>query len=199
MMDVTILSLWSDGAGALVAAGDEGLILRRDGAEWRRASSGTRSALYGLWGLDADHMLAVGDFGLVLRWNGRSWDPFEAGTEHFLFDVWGRALDDIHVVGMSGTIGHFDGTRWRITPARARHDLLAIAGTESAAMAVGAGGAAMLRAGGTWEPDPTGVESGLRAVTALADGRFLAAGDGGRILLREAIGDGASRAIAPGV
>lgn len=184
LMDVTILSLWSDGQGTLMAAGDEGLVLRHHEGDWSRMASGTRSALYGLWGRDADHLLAVGDFGLILRWNGTRWDTFNAGTEHFLFDVWGRALDDIFIVGLSGTIGHFDGRRWRITPARARRDLLALAGTATHVLAVGAGGAGMVHDGTRWAPDPTGVESGLRALTATAEGGVYAAGDGGTILRR---------------
>lgn len=187
MLDCTILSLWSDGAGCLIAAGDEGLILRHDGQTWQRMASGTTSGLYGLWGTDARHLLAVGDFGLVLRWNGQTWDSFNIGTERFVFGVWGRGLDDIHVVGLSGTLGHFDGRRWTMTPARARQDLLAVTGTDRSVMAVGAGGAAMLHDGAGWIPDPTGIETGLRAVVAAADGGFIAAGDGGRILRREPV------------
>lgn len=193
LMDVTILALWADEQGTLLAAGDEGLVLRHDAGEWSRMASGTRSALYGLWGTDADHLLAVGDFGLVLRWNGTRWDAFNAGTEHFLFDVWGRGLDDIFVVGLSGTIGHFDGTRWRITPARARYDLLALAGTATHVVTVGAGGAGMVHDGTRWTPDPTGVDTGLRALTAMPDGRMLAAGDGGKILHRQAFSPGEGR------
>ncbi|MEL6206029.1 MAG: glycosyl hydrolase [Pseudomonadota bacterium] len=185
LMDITILSLWSDGQGSLLAAGDEGLVLRGGDRPWTRMPSGTRSALYGLWGPDADHLLAVGDFGLVLRWNGTRWDEFNAGTEHFLFDVWGRALDDIFVVGLSGTIGHFNGSRWRITAARARKDLLSVAGTATHVLAVGAGGAAMRHDGQRWEHDPTGTDVGLRSLTILPDGTALAAGDGGTILMRE--------------
>lgn len=189
-MDVTILTLWSDGQGALLAAGDEGLVLRHHEGDWSRMASGTRSALYGLWGRDADHLLAVGDFGLVLRWNGTRWDTFNAGTEHFLFDVWGRGLDDIYIVGLSGTIGHFDGRRWRITPARARRDLLALAGTETHVVAVGAGGVGMVHDGARWAPDPTGAEIGLRALTASPEGDFFAAGDGGTILRRAPFSQG---------
>ena len=185
LMDVTILSLWSDSQGKLFAAGDEGLILNWDGRDWHRMPSGTKSALYGLWGLDAEHLLAVGDFGLVLRWNGNSWDTFNAGTEHFLFDVWGRALDDVYVVGLSGTIGHFDGQRWQITPARARKDLLSVVGSGEAVAAVGAGGIAMLHHRGSWTLDESGRSEGLRSVAVSPDGSFFAAGDGGLIIRRE--------------
>lgn len=187
-MDITILSLWSDGQGCLIAAGDEGLVLQwepRDGT-WTRMPSGTKSALYGLWGLDAAHLLAVGDFGLVMRWNGKAWDAFNAGTEHFLFDVWGRGLDDVFVVGLSGTIGRFDGRRWTITPARARNDLLAVTGNEARVVAVGAAGTAMLHDGTRWQADPTGCDHGLRAVAATRHGAFYAVGDRGTILRRDA-------------
>ncbi len=181
-MDITLLSLWSDGAGHFVAAGDEGLALGRAGQSWERMTTGTRSALYGLWGVDADHLLAVGDFGLVLRWNGRRWDEFSAGTEHFLFDVWGRGLDDVYVVGLSGTIGHFDGKRWRITPARARADLLAVTGDARQVVAVGVAGTALCNRGDGWAIEPTGTSAGLRATARGPEGDFLAAGDQGTIL-----------------
>ncbi|MDP5220194.1 glycosyl hydrolase [Ruegeria sp. 2205SS24-7] len=183
-MDVTLLSLWSDGAGQIFAAGDEGLVLHWNETDWQRMPSGTKSALYGLWGMDAEHLLAVGDFGQVMRWNGQRWDEFSAGTEHFLFDVWGRSLSDIFVVGLSGTIGHFDGTRWTITPVRARSDLLAVTGTNQDAMAVGAAGAAARFDGQRWHLDATGTTAGLRAVAVDAQGHYFACGDGGTILSR---------------
>lgn len=185
-MDITILSLWSDGR-TLFAAGDEGLVLQKspDQPEWTRMASGTKSALYGLWGPDASHLLAVGDFGLVQRWNGQRWDEFNAGTEYFLFDVWGRGLDDIFVVGLSGTIGHFNGLRWTITPARARFDLLAVTGDPEQVIAVGAAGTIFRHDGEMWSPDPCGFGAGLRAVSNTPTGGFVAAGDGGAILLRK--------------
>ncbi len=184
-MDVTILSLWSDGS-TFFAAGDEGLVLCKtpESADWVRAASGTKSALYGLWGPDDRHILAVGDFGLVQRWNGECWDEFNAGTEYFLFDVWGRALNDIFVVGLSGTIGHFDGTRWTITPARARADLLAVTGNDREVIAVGAAGTIYRHDGTVWRRDPGGTDVGLRAVSTTPDGGFIAAGDRGTLIVR---------------
>lgn len=188
-MDVTILALWTDGAGTVFAAGDEGLILRWNGAEWSREASGTRSALYSLWGPDDRHLLAPGDFGAVLRWNGTRWDEFHAGTENFLFDVWGTGLTDIHTVGLSGTLGHFDGRRWTMTPARVRSDLLAISGDGGHLVTVGAAGTALVRDGTEWLADVTGFDGGLRGVTVGSfDGANMAAvavGDGGTILKRE--------------
>ncbi len=184
-MDITILSIWSDGA-TYIAAGDEGLILGKEpnAPDWTRMASGTKSALYGLWGLDDQHLLAVGDFGLVQRWNGQRWDEFNAGTEYFLFDVWGRGLDDIYVVGLSGTIGHFDGQRWRITPARARADLLAVTGDPEQVIAVGAAGTVYRHDGRVWIPESSGTHAGLRSVATMPDGGFAAAGDRGTILVR---------------
>ncbi len=184
-MDVTILSLWSDGQTCF-AAGDEGLILckRPEQPDWTREASGTKSALYGLWGPDHRHLLAVGDFGLVQRWNGTRWDGFNAGTEYFLFDVWGRGLDDVYVVGLSGTIGHFDGRKWTITPARARSDLLAVTGDDEQVIAVGAAGTVYRHDGRNWAPEASGAAVGLRAISTLPGGGFAAAGDRGTLLAR---------------
>ncbi len=184
-MDVTILSLWSDGQ-TFFAAGDEGLILRKtpEAQDWTRMASGTKSALYGLWGPDDRHLLAVGDFGLVQRWNGDHWDEFNAGTEYFLFDVWGRGLDDIFVVGLSGTIGHFNGQRWTITPARARSDLLAVTGDRDQVIAVGVAGTVYRHDGRLWAPEVSGSVAGLRAVSTTPENGFVAAGDRGTLLVR---------------
>lgn len=183
-VDVTILSLWSDGNGHIFAAGDEGLLLAWDGETWQRMTSGTKSALYNLWGPDSEHLLAVGDFGLILRWNGKRWDEFHAGTENFLFDVWGDRLDNIFIVGLSGTIGHFDGRRWTLTPARARSDLLAISGGDDGVIAVGAAGTALRFTGKDWIANRTGFDGGLRAVCAETPYGAIAAGDQGTILQR---------------
>ncbi len=183
-MDITLLSLYSDGEGFMVAAGDEGLALQWDGHDWSRMVTGTRSALYGLWGYDRDHLLSVGDFGLVLRWNGQSWDEFSAGTEQFFFDVWGRSLEEIYVVGLSGTVAHFDGRTWRVKPTRARKDLLAITGCEQQIIAVGAGGVATVYDGQSWQVENTGVDLGLRDICVNQNGQFLSVGDQGTILFR---------------
>lgn len=184
-MDITILSLWSDGT-TFFAAGDEGLVLQKrpDTPDWARMASGTKSALYDLWGPDDRHILAVGDFGLVQRWNGERWDEFNAGTEYFLFGVWGRALNDIYVVGLSGTIGHFNGQRWTITPARARSDLLSVTGDAKQVVAVGAAGTIYRHDGISWAPERSGTGCGLRAVATTAEGGFIAAGDRGSLFIR---------------
>ncbi len=183
-VDITILSLWSDGDSRVFAAGDEGLILAWDGRSWQRQVSGTKSALYGLWGKDADHLLAVGDFGMILRWNGRQWDEFHAGTENFVFDVWGDGLDNIFVVGQSGTIIRFDGRRWTKIPVRARSDLLAVSGGTDGVFAVGAAGAALRYDGRAWNREPIDFDGGLRAVAADTPQGVLAAGDHGTIIRR---------------
>lgn len=185
-LDITLLSLWADNQGTVIAVGDEGYILHHnpETGRWRRMPSGTQSALYNVWGLDAQHALAVGDFGLVLRWNGTRWDEFNVGTEQFLFDVWGRALDDLYVVGLSGTIGHFDGQRWSLSPVRSRADLLAIAGSKHHIAAVGAAGAAFIHDGHQWVQEITPTQKGLRAVTCTQEGRYVAVGDEGIILQR---------------
>ncbi|ANB33883.1 hypothetical protein M2324_002401 [Rhodovulum sulfidophilum] len=182
-LDVTILALWSDGAGTMIAAGDEGLVLRWTGESWTRMVSGTQSALYALWGPDPEHLLAVGDSGLVLRWNGRNWQEFTCGSEAFLFGVWGTGLDNIFVTGLSGTIRHFDGQGWQAAPTRMRNDLLAISGKGAEAVAVGTAGAALRHDGKAWRSEPTGFDGGLRAVSATGPA-ILAAGDGGAILRR---------------
>lgn len=183
-VDITILSFWSEGSERIFGIGDEGLVLHWDGETWQRMTSGTKSALYGLWGMDAEHLLAVGDFGMVLRWNGERWDEFHTGTDNFLFDVWGDALDNIFIAGLSGTLGHFDGRRWTLTPVRARSDLLAIGGNNDGVFAVGACGIALCHAGHGWQPDTTGVDVGLRALSADGVYGVFAAGDGGAIIRR---------------
>lgn len=184
-IDVSAVAVAGFGPHDLFVVGDEGLILRSDGAGFERVDGRTRDALYSIWGHDADHVLAVGDFGAVLRWNGREWNGFSAGTEAFLYGVCGRALDDVVVVGLSGTTAHFDGRRWSRRATGTTADLLGVAPLDDVRwLAVGTRGTALVWDGDAWTEEETGTDAGLRAVWVARDGTAWAVGDGGVLCKR---------------
>lgn len=72
-----------------------------------------------------------------------------------------------------------------LTPSRARDDLLAIDGSSSVGpYAVGTGGNILRYESGEWQPENSGITTGLRAVRVSPQGDIYAAGDRGTILKR---------------
>ena len=74
---------------AVWAVGDQGTIVRWDGASLTFETSGTTSNLRGVWAVDADHVYAVGDGGTILERTGGAWMAVGVGaTRQVLTAVW---------------------------------------------------------------------------------------------------------------
>jgi hypothetical protein len=107
----TIRGLWGHGRELVVAVGDGGLILQRDGdGQWREQISGTSSNLLAVWGSGLADIHIVGDDGVILRGDGRSWARQTSPTRSALSSVWGTSSTNIYAVG-EGLI-RFDGESW---------------------------------------------------------------------------------------
>jgi hypothetical protein len=63
---------------------------------------------------------------------------------------------------------------------------LALTGTETDVVAVGAAGAAARFDGHRWHMDPTGTTAGLRSIAVDGTGLYFSVGDGGTIICRDA-------------
>jgi len=157
---------WADAEGVFVA-GDEGVIFQFDGAVWERMQVPTSLPVHAMWGTSREALWAVGWMGLVLRFDGAEW------------------------VRMRGGITTDEG-RYASTPENT--PLFAIDGrADGPAWAVGDNGTILRLEAGGWTSEPTGTRAHLRVVRCLEDGRVLAAGADGTILMRTA--DGAWEAV----
>lgn len=93
------------GPGDIWAVGDDGMILRMDGAGWRSlrfdgasvlphplgdfSAPARKVALRAVWGTSASSVYVVGDGGTALRFDGTTWRVIPTGVTADLTDVWG--------------------------------------------------------------------------------------------------------------
>ncbi|MDW3222756.1 MAG: glycosyl hydrolase [Paracoccaceae bacterium] len=152
---------WADEQGLFVV-GDDGVIFSFDGADWNRQSSPVPVPIHALWGIDRSNLWAVGWMGLILRYDGAQWHHAH-----------GCVVD---------ASGKYPATREN-TP------LFDICGLEDArAWAVGDHGTILHFDGQSWSPETSGTKVHLRSVIVLKDGRIMASGGDGTVLVRESDG-----------
>jgi hypothetical protein len=102
------------------AVGADGIILRFDGAAWRRAPSPTTSSLYAVAFDGRDRGYAVGARGTIVRYDGSAWrlDPASGVAAARKLVAIACARGVFVAAGDKGTIVETRGTAWI-----ARHDL----------------------------------------------------------------------------
>lgn len=89
------------------------LVLRFDGSQWSRLSTGHRGDLWWVQAFDDGQALMVGAGGALLRFDGTAFRRLSTGGlgRQVAFGVWGRSATDAWVVG--GSAGR-DGFVWRL-------------------------------------------------------------------------------------
>jgi photosystem II stability/assembly factor-like uncharacterized protein len=76
-------SVWGSSGSNVYAVGDDGVILRYNGAAWAAMSSGTTNPLYGVWGTASTNVYAVGLLGTIIRYNGEIWSAVETSGNDY--------------------------------------------------------------------------------------------------------------------
>ena len=106
-----LFKVWGADADAVWVVGQNGVILRWDGARWSEELSGVGVDLVSLWGVSERRVVAVGgrSAGVVVAWDGEAWTA-RTLTLPGLSGVFMRHADRFHAVGMAGTVvrGEFD-------------------------------------------------------------------------------------------
>ena len=97
-----LFAAWADG-DQLWVAGDGGVIVHFDGAEWHVQRLGTTAALRAIFGISATDIWAAGDAGALWHFDGTSWSqvPIQSYSGS-LRAVWGGAPDDVWIGGEGG-------------------------------------------------------------------------------------------------
>ncbi len=115
---VSLTDVWGPASDNLFATGLQGVVLRYDGASWKKTQTPTQEQLNALWGTSGTDVFAVGgsfsgggNTGVILRFNGSAWTTAHS-TDKVLVDVWGSSVNDVFAVGEVRTILHFDGADW---------------------------------------------------------------------------------------
>ena len=113
-------AVWGSSPDNYFAVGDNGVIARFNGDEWRPSNSQVSDQLYGIYGNGPREIYAVGGTGrgLVLRWNGSSWVSFHEPAES-LRGAWTSPGNHLYVAGDNGFVGRYD--RLSSLPSPDRH------------------------------------------------------------------------------
>jgi photosystem II stability/assembly factor-like uncharacterized protein len=175
--------VWGPSADNLFAAGDGGVVMRYDGAEWRRTTTPVSASLNAIWGTSADHVVAVGEDGTILFYNGSAWIPQTSNTFEILNDVWGSSATDIYAVGFQRTVVHYDGTAWSVVTVPVGFEpLRSVWGSgPNDVYATGLGKDLLHYDGTAWNPIATGSTFALTAVWGTAADDVFAVGGNGAV------------------
>ena len=176
-------AIWAADATNLWAVGDNGTILKGDGATWTPQASGTTEHLRAVSGTSASSVWAVGDAGTILFFNGTDWTAQTSGTTNALRGVWGSSGTNVFAVGDGGTIlRSTNGTSWSAQSSGVTSRLRAVHGSgASSAWAVGDGGIVRFWNGTTWGGQNSLVTNQFNSVFASNSTNVWAVGAGGAV------------------
>lgn len=153
---------WADEAGVLVA-GDDGVILQFDGESWIRETAPVPVPVHALWGRHRGDLWAVGWMGMILHHDGEGWTRIRG----CVVDEQGKYASIPENTPLFDIAGREDGHAW----------------------AVGDRGTILHYDGQGWSAETSGTRAHLRSVIALADGRVMASGGNGTVLIRSPQGE----------
>lgn len=183
-----------DGKDA-IAVGQQGAAIAFDPqVGWDERPPRASNALHGVAWPDRRPWV-VGEGGFIGRYDPatRGWS-FDEAYARFptLFGVAFRSPNDGVAVGAGGAIVAYNGSGWRRVASPTDSTLYAVAATSGGYVAVGRDGTIVRSTGGSWSVDAEAKEllkaspyssPSLYAVTALPDGRLLAGGQRGALLV----------------
>ena len=150
----SLLAAWGM-EDTVLAVGEDGVILRRQGSHWSPMKSNVDVDLHCVFGEALDDIWAAGEDGTVLHWDGAVWTEVDPEAETSLSGItlrgaWGEE-GHLYLVGDKGTILHKAGPQWLQEEAIVSYDLVSIWGPSLGDSYVGATGGTILRKiGGAW-------------------------------------------------
>ena len=83
--------MWGSAPDNVFIASIGGIIVRYNGRQLERMTTGTEAALNGIWGSSAKDVFAAGNGGTILHYDGQAWSRMAGGTEANLTSVWGSS------------------------------------------------------------------------------------------------------------
>ncbi len=176
--------------GAFAVGGDpvSGTALAFDGTAWSPMMGTFPYRLNAVWAYDARSVFVAGNEGYIARFDGRSWTAaFPGALGYAWHDAWGVSADEAFFVGDGGRVAHYNnGSTTVRTLALVPGALRGVSGfARDDVWAVGDAGVIAHFDGTAWSLVPSGTTSALDAIVGLPDGRAVAAGADGIVLLFE--------------
>jgi hypothetical protein len=174
--------VWGPASSSVFAVGNNGTILRYNGAAWSPMTSGSSSFLGGVWGSSSSNVFTAGTNGEILRYNGATWSPMTSGFGGTYFAVWGTAANNVFAVGSSAKVSRYNGSVWSDFSPPSGNTWYGVWATGSHVFVVGAGGTIRRHDGSTWQTLASGTTVDLQAVSGTSITNVFAVGSSGRIL-----------------
>lgn len=204
-LDGALLSIWGTGANEAFAVGGSlgnglrALVLRFDGAKWKRLDPGHTDTYWWVHGTSATDVWMVGEKGRISHFDGASLKDYPGVTTATLFGVWASSPNDAWAVGGSfenpglpnDVVLHWDGASWKpeALPQKLDRTHFKVWGASADDVyVVGDLGTVWHKKSGTWKREAEGVATErILTVTGCSPTEIYAVG--GRTILRSA-GDG---------
>jgi hypothetical protein len=184
-----VRAMWVAPGGTIWAVGDAGLVLRSDGGDFLPAPMPPAAVdLHGVSGAGAA-VFVVGAGGTAWRLDASGWTDLAPPTEVDLMAVDAIAEDDVFVVGREGTILNLKGDAWHLQPTGITSDLYGVSASAVGGVhVVGAFGGLLQRQSTTWvRSQIAGAGVTLRAIWRAPDGRMVAVGSAGTVVLYDGL------------
>lgn len=184
-----VRAMWAAPGGTIWAVGDSGLVLRSDGGDFLPAPIPPADVdLHGVSGVGAT-VFVVGAAGTAWRLDVSGWTDLAPPTDVDLTAVDAIAEDDVFVVGREGTLLNFKDGVWHPQPTGITSDLYGVSASAVGGVhVVGAFGGLLQRQGSSWvRSQIAGPGVTLRAVWRAPDGKMVAVGSAGTVLLFDGI------------
>ncbi|MBW2734045.1 MAG: hypothetical protein JRH20_16785, partial [Deltaproteobacteria bacterium] len=109
----SLISGWGLSNGDLIAAGDDGVLLKHSPKGWSYLGAVSQKRIHDTFQPPDGPLRAVGETGTILRQNNDgSWAKEDSGTTANLYALWGASANDLWAVGSKNTLLHFDGSDW---------------------------------------------------------------------------------------
>lgn len=126
-LDGALLSVWGSSArdvwavGGSLGNGAPALVVRFDGAVWRRARPGKSESFWWVHGTGERDVWLVGERGRITHWDGTAFEEHASGTAATLFGVWSARPDEAWAVGgtpesatdANDVLLRWDGSSWK--------------------------------------------------------------------------------------
>lgn len=199
-LDGALLSVWGTSerdvwavGGPLGNSGFDSLVMRFDGAVWKRLPAGGSETFWWVHGTSASDVWLVGEKGRITHWDGTKFEERASGTTATLFGVWAASPGDAWAVGgvpdqpgaANDVLLHWDGSTWKpeALPELKKVALFKVWGAgKDDIYVVGEAGLVWHRTGGAWKREAEGIAKGrLTTVTGCSANEIIAVG--GRDLL----------------
>ncbi|MBL8922394.1 MAG: putative metal-binding motif-containing protein [Myxococcaceae bacterium] len=101
-------SVWVLGRTSVFAVGDDGVVIEKTAAGWRRLPSPGQVDLTAVRAFNPSRVYVTTADGRVLRWNGRAWQAlFRAPSGGAFSDLGGVSENELWAVGANGLVAHW--------------------------------------------------------------------------------------------